>query len=172
MSTIPRGTNLRAAAIAAQLTESDLTFYNVLRSDNGELELYGDRNNDPGRYVEAKGQLELNWMAEIDARSWGIKDITCTVTKLVLDGWYEAADDEGDMRETGERFRYEYPEATNDTPKTPGAGVDDPSLANVVHLATPKWTVKWGVDPHKDSVSVYSPRAEVDLRKRLIEITF
>lgn len=114
------------------------------------------------------GQLEIWWSAEIEARDWGIKDITPFVKKLKLIGWTEEEDERGRMRE-GKPFTYEYPEQT---PKEIGPDVDAPTPDNVARLATPKWTVNFGVDPHKKSRTTFAPSAEVDITKRTIEILF
>lgn len=155
--------------MAAALLESDLEFYNILQPSEGLLELHGSGlPNQPD--AEAFGQLEIWWSVEIEARTWGIKDIMPYVKKLVLDGWYEVPDAEGDMVESDERFHYEYPE--QDQPKHIGPDVDAPTPDNVVRLATPKWTVEYAVDPYEKSRTSFSPKAEVDLRKRSIEIKF
>lgn len=167
---VPRGTDLRAVLIAGRLLESDMDFYNVLKERDSGLTLYGREPNMPPE-AEASGQLEIWWSVEIEARDWGVKDITPYLKKLVLDGYYEIPDAEGDMVESDQRFHYEYPEA--EQPKHIGSDVDAPTPDNIARLATPKWTVEYKVDPYRErsSMSIY-PEAEVDLRKRTIEIKF
>lgn len=166
---VPRGTDLRAALIAGRLLESDMDFYNVLK-ESENLTLYGSGLSDQPD-AEAHGQLEVWWSVEIEARTWGIKEITPYIKKLVLDGYYEVPDAEGDMVESDERFRYEYPE--QDTPKQIGPDPDAPTSANVIRLATPKWTLDYKIDRYRErsSMTIW-PEAEVDLRKRTIEIKF
>jgi len=162
-------TNTRAAAVACRLLESDeLSFYSVLK-DGKELSLNSSRN-DAHDYAEVHGQLEIWWGAEIDARDWGIKSIDCHVKKLVLDGWVEVADGAtGDMCETGERFRCEYPEPVSKEPI--GPDVDAPTSANIDRLSTPKWTVtsKTVATRSRDQ---FFPEATVDIDKRTINIEF
>jgi hypothetical protein len=166
---VPRGTDLRAALIAGRLLESDMDFYNVLKQREN-LTLWGSGlPNQPD--ADALGQLEIWWSVEIEARTWGIKEITPYVKKLVLDGYYEIPDAEGDMVESDERFHYEYPEP--EQPKNIGPDVDAPTPDNIARLATPKWTVEYKIDPYRErsSMTIW-PEAEVDLRKRTIEIKF
>jgi hypothetical protein len=168
---VPRGTNIRAAVLAGRLLESDMEFYNKLTPADDTLELYGcDQPNLLD--AEAFGQMEVWWSVEIEARTWGIKEITPYVKKLVLDGWYEVPDAEGDMQQADTGFHYEYPES-EPTPKNIGPDVDAPTPANVVRLATPKWTIDYKIDRYRErsSMTIW-PQAEVDLRKRTIEIKF
>ena len=160
---VPHGTNLRAALTVARLLESDLEFHNVLRSGEGDLTLVGGGH---GPEDTALGQMEVWWSADIEARSWGIKYITVHVSKLVLDGWFE--DENG--RDTGELFRYEYPEKKE--PLAIGNNPDAPTPDNVYRLAQPKWKVEWSLDSTKGSRMVFVPAAEVDLSRRTIEIKF
>lgn len=164
---VPRGTNLKAALIAGTLLESDMEFYNTLSPSENNLDLHGL----PAGFDEAFGQLEIWWSVEIEARTWGIKEITPYIKKLVLDGWYEILDAEGDPIESDEKFHYEYPEPA--APKHIGPDVDAPTPDNIVRLATPKWTLNYGIDRYRErsSMTIW-PEAEVDLRKRTIEIKF
>jgi hypothetical protein len=161
---VPRGTNLRAALTVARLLEDEgLEFYNVLQPSEGNLELYGG----PGDDDTANGQLEIWWSVEIEARRWGIKDIVPFIKKMVLDGFFTDLDG----RDTGETFRYEYPEASQAKPAI-GPDPDAPTPDNVLRLATPKWKVDYRVDPHGTSRTSFSPKAEVDLTRHTIEILF
>lgn len=165
---VPRGANLRSAITAARLLEDDaLEFYNVLDPSEGNLELYYDTR---GGYVEAVGQLEIWWTVVIEARRWGIKDISPFAKKLVLDGWYKEADEEGDMVDTGETFHYEYPEK-KETAKI-GLDPDAPTPGNVFRLAAPKWTVEFGVNQTRNERTMFVPEATVHLDKRTIRIEF
>ena len=160
---VPHGTDLRAALAVACLLESDLEFYNVLHPSEGNLTLYGGgRGPDDTPF----GQMEVWWSVDIEARSWGIKDITVHVSKLVLDGWFE--DENG--RSTGELFRHEYPEKKE--PLEIGANPDAATPDNVYRLAQPKWKVEWSLDSSKKSRTVFVPEAEVDLSRHTIEIKF
>lgn len=166
-----RGTNLRAALIAGHLLESDMEFYNVLKERDNGLTLYGrEPNMHPD--AEAQGQLEIWWSVEIEARTWGIKEITPYLKKLVLDGWYEIPDEEGDMIEAEQRFHYEYPEKEASAPPV-GPDPDAPTPGNIARLATPQWKVEYGLDRYRERQWLtLVPEAEVDLRTRTIEIKF
>jgi len=174
---VPRGTNFRAAVVAARLLEDEgLDFYNKLETSEGNLTIEGataEWQQAPGgnRYDEAVGQLEIWWTVEIEARSWGIKDIMPFVKKLRLDGWFRAEDEEGDMQDTDVTFQYEYPEAKQPTPQI-GPDPDAPTPDNVVRLATPKWKLDYRVDPYRKERTTFSPTAEVNLSKYTIEILF
>src|SRR6202142_4544275 len=108
---VPRGINLRAAALVVKLLDSDLEFHGILEQGSS-LNFYGGSSKNPE--ADAHGQLEIWWGLEIDAREWGIKDLVPSVTKLVLDGWYTAPTEDGDDIDTGETFHYEYPADDND----------------------------------------------------------
>lgn len=159
------GLNLRAHVLAARLLEDDddLSFYNVLRN-RPELDLYGGGNEE---WFEPHGQLEIWWGIEIEARSWGIKDISVYIRKFVLDGWYE--DESGNT--VNQTFHYEYPNRTS----TPEAGepigpdADAPTLGNVYRLSKPEWKVDWKKNPDRSS---YMPTAEVDLNRHTIKFEF
>lgn len=168
---VPRGTDVRAAVIAARLLEDEgLEFYNVLSPSEGTLDLIGSSlAGHPD--AEAFGQLEVWWSVEIEARTWGIKDITPYVKKLRLDGWYDILDAEGNSIESDEKFHYEYPEAKQPTPQI-GPDPDAPTPDNIVRLATPKWNLDYRVDPYRKERTTFSPTAEVNLAKRTIEILF
>lgn len=166
---VPRGTNLRAALVTARLLEDEgLDFYNVLQQSEGNLTLSGGGK---GPDDTPLGQLEIWWSVEIEARSWGIKDINPYVKKLVLDGYYEGVDAEGDTYDTGETFHYEYPEKQEAPPQI-GPDPDAPTPDNIVRLATPKWKVEYGVDRYRKERTTFTPEAEVDLNKHTIEILF
>lgn len=163
--------NLKAAIIAGRLLESDMEFHSVLQSTGREtgLTLYGSGLPQYPQ-AEAIGTLEIWWTIEIEAREWGIKDITPFIKKLVLDGHYEIPDAEGDMVESNERFHYEYPE--QEAPKRIGPDVDAPTPENVLRLARPNWKLDYKLDKYKDRDSIIAPEAEVDLRRSTIEIKF
>jgi len=162
---VPHGTDLRAALVAGRLLEDEgLDFYNMLSQSEGSLTLYGG-GKDPDD--TPMGQLEIWWTVEIEARSWGIKDITPVIKKLVLDGWFEDVDG----HDTGELFHYEHPEKSEAVPQI-GPDVDAPTPDNIVRLATPKWSMTARVDPHRDSRTSFTPEAEVDLNKHTIGILF
>ena len=167
----------RAVAVAVKLLESDLDFHNVLRTSDGNLSLEGATNNwktspqGVGGYDEAVGQLEIWWTVTFESRDWGIKDIVPVVKKLQLDGWFEYADANGDMADSGERFHYEYP-AERSSNEEIGPDVDEPTPANVYRLAELDWKVKTIVDPYAETRTVFAPKAEVNLTRREIKITF
>jgi len=165
--------------MAARLLESDMDFYNILQTSEGNLTVEGATNSwktnsqGAGAYDEAVGQLEVWWGVEFEARSWGIKDIVPFVKKLKLDGWFEYADDSGDMVDSGERFHYEYPEQRAAAPEQKiGPDVDAPTPANVYRLADPKWEVETEVDRQSNNRTTFVPQAEVDLNRHKIKITF
>lgn len=164
---------LKAAAIASRLLESDMEFHNVLEQ-HSSLTLYGSTSRNPE--AEPKGQLEIWWTVEIDAREWGIKDIVASVQKLVLDGWYIAPTDDGGDADTGETFRYEYPADDRDpAARAIGKDVDAPTTANVLRLARPNWKVSWKLDPHRSEGTArtsFTPEATVYLNTHTIEIVF
>jgi len=167
---------MQAALIAARLLEDEgLDFYNVLQTSEGNLTISGatpEYRQAPGNgYDEAVGQLEVWWSVEIEARTWGIKDIVPYVKKLVLDGWFEMADEAGDMKDTGVTFHYEYPEKEQAKPEI-GPDPDAPTPDNIYRLAQPKWKVETGVDRHRKERTTFVPEAEVDLTKHTIEILF
>jgi hypothetical protein len=173
---VPRGTNLRVALTVARLLEAEgLEFYSKLETSEGSLTVEGttrEWQQTPGNsYDEAVGQLEIWWSAEIEARSWGIKDITPYVKKLRLDGWFQSADENGDMQDSGVTFHYEYPEVAQGTPQI-GPDPDAPTPDNVVRLAAPKWKIDYRIDPHRKKRTTFSPTAEVNLSKYTIEILF
>src|SRR5262245_11493457 len=91
---------IRAGLTVARLIESDfdLDFYNVLQPSEHNLDFTWS-NRTGANYEEIQGQLEIWWTVEIEARRWGIKDIYPRIKKLVLDGSYLAADEEGYMRD-------------------------------------------------------------------------
>ena len=162
---VPHGTDLRSALVVARLLEDEaLDFYNVLQPSEGSLTLYGGGQ---GQNDTPLGQLEIWWTVEIEARTWGIKDISPVIKKFVLDGWFEDVDG----RDTGELFHYDYPEKQSAIPQI-GPDVDAPTPDNIVRLATPKWSVDFRVDPHRTSRTSFTPEAEVDLNKHTIEILF
>lgn len=163
---------LRAAAIASRLLESDMEFHNILQRPN--LTLYSGTSKVPE--AEPRGQLEIWWTIEIDARNWGVKDIVPSVQKLVLDGWYIAPTEDGGDADTGETFHYEYPADDRDpAAKAIGTDVDAPTPANVLRMARPKWKVSWKIDQYRSEGSVrtsFVPEATVYLNSHTIEITF
>lgn len=150
-----------------------MEFHNILEQ-RSSLEFYGSDSRNPE--AEARGQLEIWWGIEFDAREWGIKDIVPTVHKLVLDGWYIAPTDDGGDADTGETFRYEYPADDRDPAiKAIGRDVDAPTPANVLRMARPNWKVTWKLDEYRAANGVrttFSPEAEVNLTDHTIEITF
>lgn len=164
--------------MAARLLESDLDFHSILQTAEGNLSIEGATSSwqaspqGHGRYDEAVGQLEIWWGVEFEARSWGIKDIVPFVKKLTLDGWFEYADDDGDMVDSGERFHFDYPEAEHRPSDKVGLDVDAPTPGNVYRLADPKWKVETEVDRYAKERTMFSPQAEVDLTRRIIKITF
>ena len=156
---------MKAAFTVARLLEDEgLEFYNVLQQSEGSLTLYGGGK---GPDDTPMGQLEIWWGMEIEARSWGIKDMSPFLKKFVLDGWFEG----GDGRDTGELFHYDYPEQ-KETSTEIGPDPDAPTPNNVLRLATPKWKVKHGIDHSRSDRTVFTPSAEVDLQKHTIEILF
>lgn len=158
---VPHGTTLKAAVVASRLLESELEFYNSLQPSEGTLEFIG---GDPE--AEGQGQMEIWWSAEIDSRSWGIKDIAVNIKKLKLEGWFEQSID-GRTRDVGQSFSYSYPEPDE---KLQIADVDEPSPDNVYRLAKPKWNLTWKINSG-DHV-IYARHAVVDVQKHTIEILF
>lgn len=140
---VPCGTNLASAAVVTRLLEDEaLNFYTVLNSSDGSLSLYGG-----GQAMDTpQGQLEIWWGVEISARTWGIKNISPRINKLVLDGYYVDLDDS----DTGEKFHYEYPE----------------------NAQAPKWKVETRVERFSSDKTALFPSAKVNLNKRVIEILF
>lgn len=173
---VARGTSLKAAALAARLVEDrELEFHSVLQSSNGDLEFYGN----PVPQAEPVGRLELWWGVDIDARSWGIKDINVYIKKLVLDGHYE--DYEEDESAEGfspvPDFHHEYPIAPEPKgPAGPSSAPDDeldsPTPENLGRLTEPKWTVSHVVDSSSAARTRFAPSAEINLSKHTIKITF
>jgi len=165
---VPCGTTIKAALVAGRLLESDLEFHGSLTTKEGTLSI--NKQDAAGVYTEAEGTLELWWGVEIEARSWGIKDMSVYIRKLVLDGRVLLADAEGDMQETDDTFHYEHP--TTAAPASEiGSDPDAPTPGNVEYLSTPKWELKYGLtDPHR--TTIYPSNAEVDLDRHIIEIEF
>ena len=153
--------------LVGRLLESDLEFHGRMSTDDSTLHIR--KTDKAGTYTEVVGTLELWWGVEIEARSWGVKDMSVYISKLVLDGRVLLADAEGDMQETNETFHYEYPTAA--PAREVVADPDAPTPSNVEHLSTPKWELKYGLtDPHR--TTIYPANAEVDLDKHIIEIEF
>jgi hypothetical protein len=156
-----RGTTIKAALVAGRLLESDLEFYNILQPSEDTIYFEGGPEG-----ADGQGQMEIWWSAEIDSRSWGIKDITVNIKKLKLEGWFEQLID-GRTRDVGQSFSYSYPEPDE---KLQIADVDEPSPDNVYRLAKPKWNLTWKISSG-DHV-VYARHAVVDVQKHTIEIEF
>lgn len=175
---VPRGTTVRAAAVAARLLEDEgLDFYSVLQTSEGNLTISGatpeyEQTAPIGDgYSEGVGQLEVWWSVEFETRNWGIKDIVPHVKKLVLDGWFQEANADGDMIDTKVTFHFEYPKDSDFNLKI-GSDPDAPTPDNVYRLAKPKWKVEAGIDRYRKERTTFVPQAEVDLSKRIIEILF
>ena len=149
--------------MARLLEDEDLKFHSILQPGEGSLTLYGGGGPDD----TPLGQLELWWSMEFETRSWGIKDMVPHVEKLVLDGYYVDTDD----RDTGELFRYEYPEAPQPKQQI-GPDPDAPTMDNIIRLAVPKWKVESGIDRHRQGRTTFAPAAEVNLSAHTIEILF
>lgn len=127
------------------------------------LTFYGDGDR------TAVGDLEVDWELELDAREWGIKDISVSVLRLVLDGWYEEPDEQGYMRQTEDTFHYEYPEDVEQL--SIGPDVDAPTPDNVYRMSKPKWTIVAKIDLPREDLR-FVAQADVDLARHHIEITF
>ena len=163
-------TSIHAARVASTLLESDLTFFTVLDKDTrgDSLSIYA--GNSSQDVWEVHGTLSVNWFVEIEARSWGVKDINVGITYLVLDGWIEECDEQGDMQDRGRKFHYEYPEKP-ESPEAIGPDMDAPSKANIDRLSNPKWKVTWKRYSESDS-AILLRSADVDLNKHTIDIEF
>ena len=161
-------TNFKAAGaslVAARLLENDdLEFYNILTPRGGNLDIW---NTSPTA-DNVEGELHIWWSVEIDARDWGIKEITPFVKKLKMSVWMDQEDEQGVMQE-GPSFHYEYPE---DLPKNIGPDPDAPTPDNIVRLASPKWKVEWKVDQDRKDRTTFAPSGEIDVKRRTIEILF
>jgi hypothetical protein len=178
--TAPKGTNLKAVAIAAKLLENeDLSFTNQYRGGDGTggLILWGGSPSDPDG--DPEGTILIEWGVEIEARSWGIKDIVPFIKRIVLDGYWNIYQETGPDVESEERFHYEYPETPEAKPTVKAtAGSVDVDTANpedVERLAQPpKWKLEYGIDRYRDNDNrtTFIPKADVNLTTRTIEITF
>lgn len=171
----PRGTDLKAALVVGRLLESDgLDFetqmtYSQRHPDSRNLSF-------EGRADVYSAELTCWWSLEIDARSWGIKEMVPHVTRVKLHGYLETEIDE--RLTEGDEFEYDSAE------KAPAGGaganpdaptdVDAPTSANAVRLAT-QWKLEWEIDKYADvdkNPTSFIPKAEVDVARRHIKILF
>lgn len=167
--------NVYAAAVTAKLLESDLNFVSNLTTDVGTLEIMFQWEARTRNYVEASANLRVEWTAEIVSESYGIREIKPIITALKLEG--ELKEDKEDMSvEVIERFNYSYPDDDVDLShvSTHSDDPDMPSDYDIKRELFPEWKLKVTVEGESDSEkrTQFFPRAEVDIHKHRIEITF
>lgn len=153
-------TEKRALTIAAALLESDeWKFSSVLGNDN--MYLGGTEDFD------YSGSLRIDWEAVCELRDWGIKDITIQVHHVHLD-----LDGEDPETYAVKKIVADWPQPAE---KRPTGTTENPTDDLATYMARPpEWTVKWKwrINPEHEWLSVAPSHADIDLRRRTIEIEF
>ena len=144
------------------LDEDDLTFTTRLTSARG-----GGVLVDHGpEWIEANADVHIKWSLELEAREWGVKSFDVTVQQVTV---YLHLYDEQEQ---------EHEEVVTVPSQAPAAPPEGDARAELLHYGRPedyKLVTRFNTvqsETHEYIPGLVPNHVEIDMRKRVIEISF